>query len=117
MFGLVGVAGRGEGSCAGAIGVVAGLSGQKINAPMNKNGLLPSKKHIPQEQGFGRLGPKSILLLGRVYGNLKNESISVGGTSGKGNGGLRPSRRHCATDHFHTVKQHKISRSVECRRN
>ena len=43
-----GVTGRGEGGCAGANGVVAGLSGQKINAPMNKKGLFPPKKLTPQ---------------------------------------------------------------------
>ena len=47
MFERVGVAGLGEGGCAAAIGVVAGMSGQKINAPMNKKGLFPPKKHTP----------------------------------------------------------------------
>ena len=48
MFGRVGVAGRGEGGCAGANGVVVGLSGQKINVPMNKKGLFPPKKPSPE---------------------------------------------------------------------
>ena len=47
VFERVGIAGLGEGGCAGANVVVAGLFGQKINAPMNK-GLFPPKKHTPQ---------------------------------------------------------------------
>ena len=47
MFERVGVAGLGEGGCAGANGVVAGLSEQKINAPVNKKGIFPPKKHTP----------------------------------------------------------------------
>ena len=39
--------GRGEGGCAGANGVVAGLSGKKISASMNKKGIFPPKKHTP----------------------------------------------------------------------
>ena len=48
VFERVGVARLGEGGCAGANGAVAGLSGHKINAPMNKKGLFPPKKHTPQ---------------------------------------------------------------------
>ena len=47
VFEQVVVAGLCEGACAGANGIVAGLSGQKINAPMNKKGLFPPKKHTP----------------------------------------------------------------------
>ena len=45
-----GVAGLGEGGCAGANGVVAGLSGQKINASMNKKCFFPPKKHTPSKR-------------------------------------------------------------------
>ena len=48
VFGLVGVAGPGEGGCEGANGVVAGFHGLKINALMNKKGLFSPKKHTPQ---------------------------------------------------------------------
>ena len=48
MFERVGGAGLGEGRCAGANGVVAGLSEQKINASMNNKGLFPPKKQTPQ---------------------------------------------------------------------
>ena len=54
MFGRVGVAGLGEGSCAGANGVVAGLSGQKINAPMKKRSL-PTKKAPPSNRDLAIL--------------------------------------------------------------
>ena len=47
MFGRAGVAGRGEGGCEGANGVVAGLDRLKINALMNKKGPFSPKKHTP----------------------------------------------------------------------
>ena len=58
MFERVGVAGLGEGGCMEANGVVAGLSGQKINAPMNKKGLFPPKKHTPQVTEIWPFGSK-----------------------------------------------------------
>ena len=45
MFGRVGVAGRGEGGCEGANGVVSGLDVLKVNVLMNKKGPFSPKKH------------------------------------------------------------------------
>ena len=41
------MAGRCEGGCKGANGVVAGLDGLKINAFMNKNAPFSPKKYTP----------------------------------------------------------------------
>ena len=47
---MVMVAGRGEGGCEGANGVVAGLDGLKINALMYKKCLFSPKKHTPSNK-------------------------------------------------------------------
>ena len=71
MFGWVVVAGRGEGGCEGANGVVAGLSGQKMNAPLNKKGLFPPKRHTPPVTEIWSFGPKIDSITGGVYGNCQ----------------------------------------------
>ena len=46
----MGVSGLVEEGYAGANGVVEGLSGQKINALMNKKGPFRPKKHTPNKE-------------------------------------------------------------------